>query len=72
MWSHDPTMLAVAGVVFGLLIGSFLNVVIHRLPLMMERDWRIQCAELAGGTAPASNAEPLSLVAPLSSAAVPK
>ncbi|HQS59118.1 MAG: prepilin peptidase [Gallionellales bacterium 35-53-114] len=30
----------------GLLVGSFLNVVIHRLPKMMERDWRMQCAEL--------------------------
>ncbi len=29
-----------------LLVGSFLNVVIHRLPKIMERDWRIQCAEL--------------------------
>jgi len=29
-----------------LLIGSFLNVVIYRLPLMMERDWREQCAEI--------------------------
>ena len=31
----------------GLLVGSFLNVVIHRLPIMLERDWREQCAELA-------------------------
>jgi len=31
---------------FCLVIGSFLNVVIHRLPLMMERDWREQCEEL--------------------------
>lgn len=34
-----------AGII-GLLVGSFLNVVIHRLPKMMERDWRAQCAEL--------------------------
>ena len=36
------------GVVFAfcLVIGSFLNVVIHRLPIMMERDWREQCEEL--------------------------
>ena len=33
---------------FGLVIGSFLNVVIHRLPKMMERDWQSQCAELRG------------------------
>jgi leader peptidase (prepilin peptidase) / N-methyltransferase len=32
--------------VFGLVIGSFLNVVIYRLPLMLERDWRAQAAEL--------------------------
>ncbi|MCZ8130631.1 MAG: A24 family peptidase [Steroidobacteraceae bacterium] len=31
----------------GLLVGSFLNVVIHRLPKMMENEWRAQCAELA-------------------------
>ena len=30
----------------GLLVGSFLNVVIHRLPKMMEREWRAQCAEM--------------------------
>ncbi|HWU84637.1 MAG TPA: A24 family peptidase [Rhodocyclaceae bacterium] len=32
--------------VFGLAIGSFLNVVIHRLPKMMENEWALQCAEL--------------------------
>lgn len=32
----------------GLAVGSFLNVVIHRLPRMMEREWREQCAELRG------------------------
>jgi leader peptidase (prepilin peptidase) / N-methyltransferase len=60
----DPVVLAAACLVFGLLIGSFLNVVIHRLPIMMERDWRAQCAELDGGTAPIS--EPLSLLKPRS------
>ena len=34
----------------GLCIGSFLNVVIHRLPLMMERAWRTDSAELLGVT----------------------
>jgi leader peptidase (prepilin peptidase) / N-methyltransferase len=33
---------------FGLLIGSFLNVVIYRVPKMLERDWQSQCEELAG------------------------
>src|SRR4030081_2025160 len=37
-----------AGSVFvlGLVIGSFLNVVIYRLPIMLKRDWRAQAAEL--------------------------
>lgn len=32
----------------GLLIGSFLNVVVHRLPLMLERSWKHESAELLG------------------------
>ena len=32
----------------GLLVGSFLNVVIHRLPLMLEQRWTRECAELNG------------------------
>jgi leader peptidase (prepilin peptidase) / N-methyltransferase len=43
-----PLLLAAALV--GLCIGSFLNVVIHRMPKMLERGWREQCAELAGTT----------------------
>jgi leader peptidase (prepilin peptidase)/N-methyltransferase len=46
-----PAAIALA-VVVGLCVGSFLNVVIHRLPRMLERGWREQCAELDGGTAP--------------------
>jgi leader peptidase (prepilin peptidase)/N-methyltransferase len=34
--------------VVGLAVGSFLNVVVHRLPKMMEAEWRAQCAELEG------------------------
>ena len=44
-----PDSLFVLGAaLIGLAIGSFLNVVIHRLPKMMEADWREQCAELEG------------------------
>ncbi len=39
---------AVCAGVFGLAIGSFLNVVIYRLPKMMQADWHAQCAELDG------------------------
>jgi leader peptidase (prepilin peptidase)/N-methyltransferase len=61
---------ALAGVL-GLLIGSFLNVVIHRLPKMLDRQWREQCAELEpvtpASTAPASpGAAPYNLVTPRS------
>ena len=44
----DSALLFIAVVfAFALVVGSFLNVVIHRLPIMMERDWREQCEELA-------------------------
>lgn len=44
----SPGFLLSLCVVVGLLVGSFLNVVIHRLPRMMEREWEGQCAELRG------------------------
>ena len=50
--------------VLGLLIGSFLNVVIYRLPKMMERQWAAECAELSGK--PLEAAEPFNLMLPRS------
>ena len=55
----------------GLTVGSFLNVVIHRLPIMLERQWREQCGELitpeAGDAAvPARAVEPFNLIVPRS------
>jgi len=61
----SPAAFAAAAALFGLAIGSFLNVVIHRLPLMLERQWRAQCAEIAGQAAPAQG-EPIGLVTPRS------
>ena len=46
MSESAPVYIAVV-FAFTLLIGSFLNVVIHRLPIMMEREWREQADELA-------------------------
>ena len=57
--------LAVAAGLLGLCVGSFLNVVIHRLPKMMEQDWLAQCAELRGEAAP-DQGEALSLAKPRS------
>ena len=59
-----PWLLITAATVFGLLVGSFLNVVIHRLPLMLEQGWRAECAELSGTSAPP--AERYNLVVPRS------
>ncbi len=43
--SANPVMLVAAGVLLGLLVGSFLNVVVYRIPVMMQRDWKAQCYE---------------------------
>jgi len=40
---------AVVAGVLGLLVGSFLNVVIHRVPVMLEREWRAQAEEILKG-----------------------
>ena len=46
----QPTYLISAGVLFGLAVGSFLNVVIYRMPIMLENAFRRECAEAAGQT----------------------
>jgi leader peptidase (prepilin peptidase)/N-methyltransferase len=48
----DPIVLLPLVLLVGLCVGSFLNVVIHRLPKMLERGWEVQCADLRGGTLP--------------------
>ena len=60
----EPLLIVVVAV-FGLAIGSFLNVVIHRLPRMMENEWRAQCAELSSGE-PAAAGAAYNLVVPRS------
>jgi leader peptidase (prepilin peptidase)/N-methyltransferase len=59
-----PGDFVVVSVMVGLAIGSFLNVVIHRLPRMMEREWQAQCAELTGE--PVAAGETYSVVRPRS------
>lgn len=60
----DPTVFTTSCGLLGLMIGSFLNVVVHRLPKMMERDWHCQCAELRGENI--AEIEPLTLALPRS------
>ncbi|AYH45184.1 A24 family peptidase [Azoarcus sp. DN11] len=43
---RDPVAFTFLATLLGLFVGSFLNVVIHRLPRMMEREWHAQAAEL--------------------------
>ena len=63
-WLLQPAVFPWVALLFGLCIGSFLNVVVYRLPQMMEREWRAECAELAGQPAPAQEA--FNLVVPRS------
>src|SRR5579885_2757708 len=65
-WLFQPAAFPWVALGLGLCIGSFLNVVIHRLPRMMEREWRAECAEILGAAAPAAPAQPYNLVVPAS------
>lgn len=63
----DERLLEIAfGGLLGLLIGSFLNVVIYRLPKMMERRWAADCAELRGEQPDTTPIEPFNLLVPRS------
>jgi leader peptidase (prepilin peptidase)/N-methyltransferase len=42
----SPTALIILAVIVGLMVGSFLNVVIHRLPIMLGREWRLQALDV--------------------------
>ena len=55
-------------VILGLVVGSFINVVIYRLPIMMEHEWREQCRMLFGAPAeaPPVAQEPFNLLSPRS------
>ena len=63
-WLLGPAVFPWFALAFGLCIGSFLNVVIYRLPKMMEREWRAECAALAGQAAPQE--APFNLMVPRS------
>jgi leader peptidase (prepilin peptidase) / N-methyltransferase len=60
-----PTLWLAVALILGLLVGSFLNVVIHRLPIMLEQGWRQDCQELLE-VSPSSPPEVYNLVTPRS------
>jgi leader peptidase (prepilin peptidase)/N-methyltransferase len=51
LYTAEPALFAGSAFLLGLMVGSFLNVVIYRLPIMLEREWRSQAAEVLAGTA---------------------
>ncbi len=64
---QNSTILIILASLFGLVIGSFLNVVIHRLPIMMEKNWRAQCESLNSlDTNPTTTAKKYNLITPRS------
>src|SRR3954471_16941040 len=63
-WLIQPAVFPWVALAVGLCVGSVLDVVLPPLPKMMEREWRAECAELAGTPLPAS--EPFNLFVPRS------
>ena len=59
---HNPVFFTLTCTALGLIVGSFLNVVILRLPKMMEQSWRRECCELLDQ--PLSDEDPLTLSYP--------
>jgi len=51
---QNNTLFIALSTLFGLMVGSFLNVVIHRLPKMMEQEWHNNCLELQGKEVPSA------------------
>ncbi|WP_303907587.1 prepilin peptidase [Thiohalomonas denitrificans] len=66
LFAAYPALFVGAIFVLGLAVGSFLNVVIYRLPVMMESAWRLHCQELVGETAAPAESEPFNLARPAS------
>lgn len=61
--SEPPVLLYTIAMCFGLIVGSFLNVVIYRLPIMMKRGWEREASEILGQE-PATSGEKFNLMFP--------
>ena len=66
LFSTSPAAFITVAFVFSLLVGSFLNVVIYRLPIMLEREWRAQCEETVASPPGDLPAAPFNLMVPRS------
>jgi leader peptidase (prepilin peptidase)/N-methyltransferase len=64
--SEYPWLVLSYGLIFGLLVGSFLNVVIHRLPIMMQREWQAQAHDILQQPSSQDPTPPYNLVVPAS------
>jgi leader peptidase (prepilin peptidase)/N-methyltransferase len=62
LFASEPAFFAGSVFILGLMIGSFLNVIIYRLPIILDRDWRLQATDLL---------QPASAAAPTSAASTP-
>ncbi len=62
LFQQAPWSFTATAFLLGLCIGSFLNVVIYRLPIMMKREWEQQCAELREESLP--ERPPFNLITP--------
>jgi leader peptidase (prepilin peptidase)/N-methyltransferase len=62
----SDSLLFLVCLVLGLFVGSFLNVVVYRLPIMMERSWRRECHEFLELSADAEDDKPFNLAVPRS------
>ena len=68
IFTNYPALFVACVVLSGLIVGSFLNVVIHRLPIMLEREWRRDCQQFLGRdtdtSVPAETESPWNLIWP--------
>lgn len=62
--SREPWLLWAGTLLLGLIVGSFLNVVIYRLPQMMREEWQRECADVQGMAAPEAAGPRLTLSTP--------
>ena len=66
LFAGNPLLFAGCVFLLSLLIGSFLNVVIYRMPVMLEREWRAQAASLTGSEVPVPEPRRFNLMVPAS------